>query len=174
MKGLIFIITILFSFLSQTIYADVLACPASTAFVNIGDDVATVINKCGPPQKKIVLKPERVKQVVVWQYALPGVVTYPNTNSFAFLFSNGQVRQILAGQTNISYLNCPNGGVPLGATMPIVQGACGAPYFKRIMRPHKGERYLHEPEIIKLIYKPRAYLPQTTFVFKDGSLFDKY
>lgn len=159
---------------SITADADVLPCPSSTQFVNIGASVDEVIAKCGQPQQQITLKPARANTVVIWQYSIPEILARLNASAFALIFANGRVMQIQANHRYLPYLACPNGGISLGATVPMVEAACGEPYLIRRKPPTPGEQYIDQPEIIKLIYKPRRYLPKTIFIFEDGHLTNQY
>lgn len=159
--------------LTQSTYANVLACPASTNFVNLGDSTAEVIAKCGKPLKHIVLKPEKTQTIVVWQYTILGTLEHAQAfgrDGFAVVFLNGHVTEFRSGKNKMPYMPCTKGRVTLGATMHDVKVACGTPYFKKTIQRKKDEKFPHQPVITKLIYKPRRYLPATTFIFKDDQL----
>lgn len=154
---------ILFS-LSMPVFAGVIQCPGSSNFVNIGDTVEQVIQKCGPPLKK----QDQKKEAAVWVYSLMSFAG--NHIGFTVLFEEDTVSRLMTtqkiGKTSIT---CPYGRIQIGSTPAQVVAACGQPTeIRNVSKSFEKSR----GQIMYLIYQPRSYLPETKLIFKDGRLVD--
>lgn len=156
-------------------FGDIIQCPSGTEFIATHDPIRQVITKCGQPLHKIAINPKRVRILEVWQYVKPNVNAFNGKEQgFSVVFVHGNVIQINADNNkNLNSLSCSRGQIGIGSTRRQVEHACGVPYSTRNVHPLAGKEYINVPQIVKLVYKPRRYLPETVLVFVDGALIGK-
>jgi len=158
------LISVLLASVTLPIYAQQMQCPGSTNFISVGDTIPQVVSQCGQPEKTIQIK----NDLVLWQYSF--IAFYSHSYGFSLVFDNQIVKKIAEGVGIArSSIGCPHGSVSVGNTMAQVISACGHPHVtKDLTQSQYGGPQL--PKITHLIYQPQSYLPETTFIFKDGRL----
>lgn len=137
-------------------------CPGNTNFVSVGDSINSVIQQCGLPQRTIQLKTASA----LWTYNLMSFGK--NSIGFSLLFNGNTVAKMSTteGVTKTS-IKCPNGSVQIGSTPRQVVQACGQATTITNLSAQAQKR---QGKIVHLIYQLQHYLPETTFIFKNGQL----
>lgn len=137
-------------------------CPGNTNFVSVGDSINSVMQQCGAPQKTIRIKTE----VALWTYTL---MSFGKKQiGFTLLFNGNSVAKISTTEgVTKSAMQCPNGQVQIGSTPRQVVQACGQATSIANLSQQAQKK---SGKVVHLIYQPQPYLPETTFIFKNGIL----
>ncbi|MDF1760403.1 MAG: DUF2845 domain-containing protein [Coxiellaceae bacterium] len=111
----------------QGLAAEQILCPGKMSFVTIGDDINTVVNTCGQPQRTInkTSHPNAKPKSVHWYY-------YGTGNNFVvhntvISFYGGKVDNIVSSGASAGSTGCVNGQVQRGDSMATVRSKCGFP-----------------------------------------------
>ena len=138
-------------------------CPNSTSFVNAGDTIQQVIQRCGPPQKTVDVQ----SQAAIWTYTL---MQFGNADrvGFTIWFDGNAVSKMATTQgLEKTAITCPKGTIKVGSKPSQVVAACGQPSNIQNVSSQLQQK---TGKIIHLIYQPQSYLPETVFIFKNGAL----
>ncbi len=111
----------------STVMAEQILCPGKLTFVSIGDDVQTVMNTCGKPQRVINRQTHshQKPKSIHWYY-------YGTGNNFVVhnsivSFYGGKVTNIVSSGASADSMDCVNGSIKAGDTMATVRQKCGYP-----------------------------------------------
>lgn len=151
-------------------------CPGGEQFVSVGDSLKTVLSKCGKP-KSLTTQKQTPAQDQVWSYRVFGLGSQITTPGFTVHFKGNKVVSVQHGATygrssvpgNQNTIPCPRGSVTIGNTMKEVETACGMPVTKQ-PSDENIQSNVKKVSITTVVYQPQSYLPETTFVFHDGTL----
>lgn len=152
-------------------------CPNNFNLVNIGDTIATVEAKCGPPNvKKVIIDESNVPQE--WTYFLPVPVygmsagsfnNNPGTIKFTVAFVNNAITNISSNGIGVGATTiCNNINLQIGSTLREVEDACGKPaLITKTNQPGPTGQVPTPTQIMNWTYIGNK---TTTLIFENGFL----